>query len=249
MKSILRILATIPLLTTAVLMSCAPGTIPSSPAPQSKAIGTTSGSPDRATSSPTGSSSSNLVKGTLELRVTDAPARPEVTSVLVSVSKVEVHQAGSEDNATPTPSPLPTPITTPTPTEPPTPTPTSTATPSPSPAPNEDNGWVSIEIPGGSKTFDLLKIKGIEDFLGSSPLAVGKYTQIRLTVDKVDVGLDGNPPKEATLPSGKLKFVHPFEIKSGATTVVVLDFDAEKSVTITGNDKVIVKPVVKLITK
>jgi hypothetical protein len=48
------------------------------------------------------------------------------------------------------------------------------------------------------------------------------------------------------LPSGKLKFVRPFSIVEGQTTALLFDFDAEKSVNVTGSGKIIVKPVVKL---
>jgi hypothetical protein len=48
------------------------------------------------------------------------------------------------------------------------------------------------------------------------------------------------------VPSGELKFVRPFDVIAGVTTDVKLDFDAQKSVNVTGNGKVMVKPVVKL---
>ena len=35
------------------------------------------------------------------------------------------------------------------------------------------------------KTFDLVEIQGAEVFLGTSEMAAGKYTQIRLDVIKV----------------------------------------------------------------
>jgi len=51
------------------------------------------------------------------------------------------------------------------------------------------------------------------------------------------------------VPSNELKLVHPFSVIEGETTVLVIDFDAEKMVNITGADKIIVKPVVKLIVR
>lgn len=105
--------------------------------------------------------------------------------------------------------------------------------------------WIPIEITG-TNPFDLLQIKGIEEVLGTENVTAGKYTQIRMTVDKVEVSLGENEPEEATLPSGELKFVRPFEVVEGQTTVLLIDFNAEKSVTITGAGKAIVKPVVKL---
>jgi hypothetical protein len=45
-----------------------------------------------------------------------------------------------------------------------------------------------------------------------------------------------------------LKFVHPFEIIAGEDTELLFDFDALKSVNVTGNNKYMFKPVIKLAT-
>ena len=79
----------------------------------------------------------------------------------------------------------------------------------------------------------------------------GKYTQIRMTVDNVTVRLGDGDNITAKLPSGKLKFIQPFEVIDWNTTVLLFDFDADKSVKVnyTGPDrepKIIVTPVVKL---
>ena len=79
-------------------------------------------------------------------------------------------------------------------------------------------------------------------------MPAGKYTQIRMTIEKVEIYFEGeNEPVEAKLPSGKLKFVRPFDVIDGETTIIMLDFIADKSVTITGQGGVIFKPVVKLL--
>jgi hypothetical protein len=95
----------------------------------------------------------------------------------------------------------------------------------------------------------LLKIKGLEEVFAYQSLEVGKYTQVRFTVYKAEVALGTDEPREATVPSGVLKFIQPFEIKSGEITVILIDFDASQSVVVTGNGSIIVKPVVKLSTK
>lgn len=51
------------------------------------------------------------------------------------------------------------------------------------------------------------------------------------------------------MPSKELKLVHPFDVSANGTTALVLDFDADKMVTVTGAGKIIVKPVIKLTTK
>ena len=107
-------------------------------------------------------------------------------------------------------------------------------------------GWFSLAIPEGANTFDLIEIKGIEQVLAADSIEVGKYTQLRLVIDKVEVTLGENQTQEAIVPSGELKFVGPFDVVAGETTIILLDFDAEKSVTVTGAGKILVRPVVKL---
>jgi len=75
---------------------------------------------------------------------------------------------------------------------------------------------------------------------------VGKYPQIRMNIEKVEVKLGEAEPEEATLPSGELKFVRPFKVLEGQTTILTLDFDGDKSVIVTGASKVIFKPAVTL---
>ena len=95
--------------------------------------------------------------------------------------------------------------------------------------------------------------------LAEGGVPTGNYTQIRVTVDRVDVTYQENTESEnitvetveAEIPSDKLKFVRPFRVIDGGTTTIVLDFDLDKSVVFTGarkdgEVKVIVKPVVKL---
>ncbi len=97
-------------------------------------------------------------------------------------------------------------------------------------------------------TFDLIELKeeGLEEILASGNVTAGNYTQIRMTIEKVEVKLGEAEPEEATLPSSELKFVRPFEVVEGQTTILTLDCDADKSVTVTGDTKVIVRPAVTL---
>lgn len=110
----------------------------------------------------------------------------------------------------------------------------------------EEGEWIPLDIT--MPTFDLIELKeeGLEETLASGNVTVGKYTQIRVTIEKVEVKLGEAEPEGATLPSSELKFVRPFEVVEGQTTILALDFDADKSVTVTGDAKVIVRPVVTL---
>lgn len=106
--------------------------------------------------------------------------------------------------------------------------------------------WISISLSDNATTFDLLEIKGIKQYLGASEIAAGKYTQVRLVIDNIQVRLGEGELQEATVPSKEIKIVRPFDIIAGEATAMILDFDADRMVTVTGAGKIIVKPVIKL---
>jgi len=109
----------------------------------------------------------------------------------------------------------------------------------------EEAGWSTIvETP---PVFDLVAVTGLEAVLGSSALPEGSYTQVRLSITKVVVTVQGQD-KVATVPSDKLRVVGNFQVAANLTTVLTLDFDADKSVVLAG-DKVQFLPVVKLLTR
>lgn len=155
-------------------------------------------------------------KGTLQIMVTDAPPEEEVTSIMVTVESVEVHKAAAGQQQ------------------------------SAANSTDEEAGWLPLDILAGNETFDLLQIQGIEEVLAVAELEAGNYTQIRMTISNVQVRLGDGDLQDVILPSGKLKFIRPFDIVEGQTTALLFDFDAEKSVTVTGSGQIIVKPVVKL---
>jgi len=169
----------------------------------------------------TQTASSGPSTGTLTVFVTDAPSYT-VTSVVVHFSEVWVHKASEGEDG--------------------------------------EGEWIQLNITGGmleNGSFDLAELRdeGETAELAAAELVAGKYTQLRVIMDEVagvQVGYDENPnqePVNARLPSGKLKFVHPFTVEQDGSTDIVLDFDLQKSVVFTGSEKninVIVKPVVKL---
>ena len=173
--------------------------------------------------------------GTLKVYVTDARSRQEVTSIMVTVSEVQVHKAGTEQEQEQQQSA------------------TGNQTQEQEQEGQTQQGqgeWISINIDDTARTFDLFDIEGIEQYLGQIDLEAGKYTQVRLVIESVQVEFDNSGNLEdARIPSGELKIVQPFNIVRGETTALVIDFDADKMVTLTGSGDIIVKPVVKLTAK
>lgn len=167
--------------------------------------------------------------GTIEVRVTDAPPDEEVTAILVTVSAVEIHRAVAEQEQEQEGE--------------------GEQNQEQEQEQQEQGEWLPLSIIEGAGSFDLLEIMGLEAVLAVEEIEAGKYTQIRLMVERVEVTLGVGEPEEAKVPSGELKFVRPFDVVEGETTVLLFDFDAEKSVTVTGKGNITVKPVVKLTVK
>jgi len=168
--------------------------------------------------------------GMAQMWVTDAPRSDNVSEIWVTVNDIKIHEAAVtqvSDNG-------------------------SNEAEGEIDSSTDTGGWISANLTGPNR-FDLLSLRGenggLEQILGTANLTVGKYTQIRMTVGKVEVKI-GGILKDATLPSGKLKFVCPFDVEAGSVTKLLFDFDADKFVTVTGSPKepkIMVKPVVKLI--
>lgn len=64
----------------------------------------------------------------------------------------------------------------------------------------------------------------------------------------VNVTMDGQL-REASVPSEWIKLVRPFDVVSGETTTLTLDFDAAQSVVVTGAGDVMFKPVIRLLVR
>lgn len=120
---------------------------------------------------------------------------------------------------------------------------------------NASGQWMTVFE--GSKTVDLLTLTNITGILGQQDLPSGKYTQIRLTVKDVIFNVTNsilsitNKRVSATVmnstdvPSGELRFIHPFTVTQGKTTALILDFDVTHSVTKTENGYIL-KPVIQI---
>ncbi len=131
------------------------------------------------------------------------------------------------------------------------------------PAPNVANVWVEVSkievhraagpdskwitIVDQPVTFDLLKITEVQKFLGSQKVDAGTYTQLRMYITEAwIIDLDGEE-HDAFVPSERLKFVRPFTIEDSEIKRLVLDFDGDRSLNVTGAGQYMLKPVVTLL--
>jgi len=123
----------------------------------------------------------------------------------------------------------------------------------------EEAGWREVAI---SESFidtpiNLLEISDITVLLAEGPLPAGHYQQIRLVLkENTDTELcnyvvlegevDQIPLETPSAQQSGLKLINQFSILDGATTELIIDFDAEKSVVETENGNFILKPVLNM---
>jgi len=106
--------------------------------------------------------------------------------------------------------------------------------------------WITIV--DNAQTFDLIAIKDVKTFLGSTNLSEGKYTQIRLSVDSAAVTINGID-QTLEIPSKVVKLIHPFTISADKDVILTLDFNAQESIRSTGKDKYIMNPTIKVLVE
>ena len=110
----------------------------------------------------------------------------------------------------------------------------------------EMSGWITVvEEP---QQFELLELMGIEELLGGTELEPGRYQQLRFEVVEVVITVRGTE-RISPVPSGKIRLAGGFEITAGATTIVTLDIDAEKSVVFRPGQGPQLVPVVKMLVR
>jgi len=165
--------------------------------------------------------------GIIEIRVTDPPP-PGVKTANVTLTKIQVHKAVAEQEIEQEQSASNN----------------QTQEQEQQQTQQDEGEWITIidyEV-----TFNLFDIIEEAAILGSENVTAGKYTQIRMDVIKVEGLTSDDTPYIATVPSGTLKIVRPFEVKDEFTTILTVDFDGDKSLIMTGKGKFIFKPVVRL---
>ncbi|MGZ5180872.1 MAG: DUF4382 domain-containing protein [Ramlibacter sp.] len=166
-----------------------------------------------------GGGSTDAGQGSLRLAMTDAPACG-YDHVYVTVDRVRVHHSSS--------------------------------------ASDNDAGWSEVAL-ATPKRLDLLSLtNGVLEELGQTQLPAGNYTQVRLVlVDNTGnnqlanaVQPTGGALVALTTPSGQqsgLKLKTNFQVQSGQTADLLLDFDACRSVVVAGNSgNYILKPVISV---
>ena len=128
-----------------------------------------------------------------------------------------------------------------------------------------DSDWTVVPFINAatSRTCDLKKLETSEDVLGSAALPAGHYTQVRLVVQSATLFFDNAstgsacassiaPPAGASatldIPSGEVKLNREFDVSASSTTTMLIDFDGNGSIHLTGNGRYMMSPVITILS-
>lgn len=110
------------------------------------------------------------------------------------------------------------------------------------------SGWFVIN--DTPRSFDLMQLRnGASAVLGDTVLEPGQYSQIRLILSDGNYAVDQGVQHKLTVPSGfqtGIKLNHEFTLEPNNLYELVLDFNVNKSVHVTGNGKYMMKPVIRV---
>lgn len=97
-------------------------------------------------------------------------------------------------------------------------------------------GGAPFNVFSGEREYDLLELQTDPVLLFDTSLEEGKYTQITMHVTAGQIQIKG-VLYPLIIPSSEVKINCTFTVADGGTTQVTLDFDAEKSLQVSGNAK------------
>jgi hypothetical protein len=100
-------------------------------------------------------------------------------------------------------------------------------------------------------TYDLMQLRnGVFATLGQALVPAGHYTQVRLKLGAGSNVVAGGVTYPLDVPSGSesgYKLVGEFDVPAGGTVDLALDFDAARSIVLTGSGKYLLKPTVRVL--
>ncbi len=124
-------------------------------------------------------------------------------------------------------------------------------------ATENDGGWTDITLNPARKINLLDWNNGGLTQLGETPLAAGRYSQLRLVLDPntsngvansvVPTGGVETPLVTPSAVQSGIKLVNEFDVASGQRVDLLMDFDACKSIVTRGNGVYALKPVIKVV--
>ncbi len=113
------------------------------------------------------------------------------------------------------------------------------------------DGWVALNVT--PRIYNLLDLtNGKDTLIANGQIAVGHVSQIRLILGDDNTVVVDSQTYQLSTPSAQqsgLKLQVHAELLQGITYNMLLDFDAEQSIVKAGDDKYILKPVIRVVNK
>jgi hypothetical protein len=123
--------------------------------------------------------------------------------------------------------------------------------------------WTKLPFAANAitRTCDLKKLETAQDILGTGPLAAGRYTMLRVMVTSAVLYFENAATGDACapstpagrsasveIPSGEVRLNRNFEVTESNTSMILLDFDGDRSVRDTGNGRYMMAPVIGIVS-
>ncbi len=109
------------------------------------------------------------------------------------------------------------------------------------------SGWTRMTL-GSTNKIDLKQaVETPQTIATISGLNPGTYTQIRMTISRVDVTAAAGKPLKATMSTNIISFTQNYQVSANNTTVLAINFDMVKSIDSSLKDQVSFTPVAKLV--
>ncbi len=113
---------------------------------------------------------------------------------------------------------------------------------------DSNSGWEVLK--NDSATYDLLALQNaVFTTIGMARVPAGTYDQVRLKLGPGSTIVVDGTTYPLVVPSGLqsgLKLIGPFTVPANGILDLALDFDAERSIVLTGSGTYLLKPVVKI---
>lgn len=110
------------------------------------------------------------------------------------------------------------------------------------------NGWINLSVPFPGQYNLLQYANGLDTLIASAKLPTGNVSQIRLILGSNNTVTKNGVTYPLIIPSGSqsgLKLQIHKEIIGGVTNIILLDFDAGRSIVEQGNGVFHLKPVIR----
>jgi len=98
---------------------------------------------------------------------------------------------------------------------------------------SEDVGWHNLTV--AQSSVDLASLVNVSELLANARVGPGKYTELRLVVIAATGQMLDGTNVVFSVPSGDVKAVTPFEVRSGTTTTLTVDIDIARSIVMNGS--------------